>query len=41
MIGPILDESAESYADRLSIAKVNVLKINPCRRAIGCAGSQP
>jgi len=24
MIGPILDESAESYADRLSIAKVNV-----------------
>ena len=24
MIGPILDESAESYVDRLSIAKVNV-----------------
>ena len=24
MIGPILDESAESYADRLSIAKINV-----------------
>jgi thioredoxin 1 len=24
MIGPILDESAESYANRLSIAKVNV-----------------
>jgi thioredoxin 1 len=24
MIGPILDESADSYADRLSIAKVNV-----------------
>jgi thioredoxin 1 len=24
MIGPILDESAESYADRLSIAKINI-----------------
>jgi thioredoxin 1 len=24
MIGPILDESAESYADRLNIAKINV-----------------
>ena len=24
MIGPILDESADSYADRLSIAKINV-----------------
>ena len=24
MIGPILDESAESYGDRLSIAKINV-----------------
>jgi thioredoxin 1 len=24
MIGPIIDESAESYADRLSVAKINV-----------------
>jgi thioredoxin 1 len=24
MIGPALDESAESYADRLSVAKINV-----------------
>ena len=24
MIGPIIDESAESYADRLSAAKINV-----------------
>ena len=24
MIGPMLDESADSYADRLSVAKVNV-----------------
>jgi thioredoxin 1 len=24
MIGPILDESADSYGDRLSIAKVNI-----------------
>jgi thioredoxin 1 len=24
MIGPIIDESADSYADRLSVAKINV-----------------
>ena len=24
MIGPIIDESAESYSDRLSVAKINV-----------------